>query len=95
MDLNKELLHLRKLMEEGKIKLLTSMAEPLRNIKRNPDGTVVEDTVSGSVRALLLAIKAAEDDEVENLFLEKLNKRINVKSKVKILSSQIMKYVSS
>ena len=77
MDLNKELLHLRKLMEEGKIKLLKSMAEPLRNIKKGPDGTVVEDTVSGSVRALLLAIKAAENDkmemrEIDEFFLEKM-----------------------
>lgn len=77
MDLNKELLHLRKLMEEGKIKLLSSMAEPLRNIMKNSDGTVVEDTVSGSVRALLLAIKAAEDDkmemrEIDENFLKKI-----------------------
>jgi len=66
MDLNKELLHLKKLMEEGKIKLLSSMAEPLRNIKKNPDGTVVEDTVSESVRALLLAIKGVESDKESN-----------------------------
>jgi hypothetical protein len=77
MDLNKELLHLKKLMEEGRITLLKSMAEPLRNVKQNPDGTVVEDSVSGSIRALLLAIRAAEDNRIEfgeinEDFLEKI-----------------------
>jgi hypothetical protein len=62
MDLNKELLHLKELMEAGRIKLLKEMEEPLKNIKKNSDGTVVEETVSGSVRALLLAIKAAENN---------------------------------
>lgn len=76
-DLNKELLHLRKLMEEGKIKLLQEMAEPLRKIMKNPDGTVVEETVDGSIRALLLAIRAAEDDrmefgEIDEEFLKKM-----------------------
>jgi hypothetical protein len=77
MDLNKELLHLRKLMEEGRITLLKSMAEPLRNVKQNSDGTVVESSVSGSIRALLLAIRAAEDGrlefgDIDEKFLEKM-----------------------
>ena len=65
MDLSKELLHLRKLMEGRKIKLLTNMTEPLRAIKEKPDGTVVESTVDGNVKALLLAIRAAENSKIE------------------------------
>ncbi len=77
MNLNKELLHLKKLMKEGRITLLESMTEPLRNVMQNSDGTVVEDTVSGSIRALLLAIRAAEDDrmefgEIDEDFLKKM-----------------------
>jgi hypothetical protein len=65
MDLNKEILRLKRLMEDGKISLLPSMADSLKNVRKNPNGTVVEDTVDASVRALLLAIKVAEDDKRE------------------------------
>ena len=52
-------------MEEGKIKLLQDMAPSLRKIHKTSDGRVMEETVDGRVRALLLAIKAAEDDRIE------------------------------
>ncbi len=65
MNLNKELQNLKKLMEEGKINLLEEMTEPLRKIMKNPDGSVVEETVDSRVRALLLAIKTAENDKIE------------------------------
>jgi len=65
MDLNKELQHLKKLMEEGKIKLLEEMAPSLRKVKVDIEGNIIEESVDGSVRALLLAIKAAESDIID------------------------------
>jgi hypothetical protein len=64
-------------MEDGKIHLLKEMAEPLRKVLTKSDGTVVEGTVGGKVRALLLAIKAAESDvidmkDINEDYLEKL-----------------------
>ena len=57
MDLNKELLHLKKLMENGKIKLYEDMAPELRKVMMRKDGTLVEDTVSPKLKELLLEIR--------------------------------------
>ena len=65
MDLNEALQHLKELMEKGKIHLIEEMAEPLRNIMKTSDGKVVEKTVDRKVKALLLAIRAAESDVID------------------------------
>ncbi len=65
MDLNKELSNLKKLMEEDKIIFSKDIAEPLRKVMQRPDGTVVEETVDKGIRAVLLAIKAAETDVID------------------------------
>ena len=57
IDLNKELLKLRKLMEGGKIKLYEDMAPELKKVIMRSDGTVVKETVSGKLRELLLEIR--------------------------------------
>jgi len=42
MDLDKELSNLKKLMEEGKIKLYEDMAPDLKKVMVRSDGTIVE-----------------------------------------------------
>jgi len=65
MDLNKSLQNLKKLMEEGKIKLLNddNLKKSLKNVKVRHDGSVVESSVDGTIRALLLALKGAKEDK--------------------------------
>jgi len=64
-DLQKELMNLKRMMEEGKLDLLPDMAEDLRAIKERVDGTVVEETVSPNVKTLLQAMTAAREDKSE------------------------------
>jgi len=57
MDWNKELQNLRKMMEEGKIKLYKDIASDLKKVMMRLDGTVVEETVSSKLKELLLEIR--------------------------------------
>ena len=57
INLNKELLNLRRLMEEGKIKFYKDMAEDLRKVMVKSDGTIVEETVSGRIKEVLLELR--------------------------------------
>lgn len=54
--------NLKNMMEEGKIELLDDedLKQSLRNIKTRPDGSIIESSVNGTIRALLLAIEASK-----------------------------------
>lgn len=54
---DEELRNLRKLGEEGRIKLHTDMAPELRNVMMKKDGTVVEETISPKLKELILEIR--------------------------------------
>lgn len=56
--------NLKKMMEEGEIKLLndTGLKKSLRRVKIKSDGSIIKSTVDGRIRALLLAIEAAKSD---------------------------------
>ena len=55
---DKEAKNLKKLMEEGKIKLYKDMAPELRKVMFNKNtGKVEEETISPKLRELLLAIR--------------------------------------
>ena len=60
--------NLKKLMEEDRIKLLDDLGlkKSLRNIRIRKDGSIVESTVDGRIRALLLAIEASKDENLTN-----------------------------
>lgn len=57
VDFNKELFNLKKLMENGKIKLYEDIANDLRKVMARSDGTIVEETVSSKLKELLLEIR--------------------------------------
>lgn len=57
VDYQKELYNLKKLGEEGRIKLYEDMAEDLRMVMARSDGTIVEETVSSKLKELLLEIR--------------------------------------
>jgi len=63
IDWNKEMQNLKKLMEEGKIKLLKdkNLIEDFKKVMQKPDGSVVEETIPSSIRALILSIKAKKE----------------------------------
>lgn len=57
--------NLKKLMKDGKIKLLDdpNLKKSLRNVKTRPDGSIVESSVDGTIRALILAIEASKENK--------------------------------
>jgi len=57
VDYQKELYNLKKLMEEGRIRLYKNIAGDLRKVMARSDGTIVEETVSGKLKELLLEIR--------------------------------------
>ena len=57
MDWEKEINNLKKLAEEGKIKLYKDMAPELRKVMARSDGSVVEETISPKLKELLLEIR--------------------------------------
>lgn len=57
MDWGKELQKLKRLGEEGKIKLYKDMAPELRKVMVRKDGTIVEETISPKLKELLLEIR--------------------------------------
>ena len=57
VNFQKELYNLKKLMEEGKIKLYEDIADDLRKVMARSDGMIVEETVSSKLKELLLEIR--------------------------------------
>lgn len=58
MDWDKEIKNLKKLAEEGKIKLYKDMAPELRKVMVSQiTGKIKEDTISPKLKELLLAIR--------------------------------------
>ncbi len=54
-----EIHNLKKLMEDGKIKLYKDMAPELRKVLGTSDGKVLEDTISPKLKELLLEIRGS------------------------------------
>ena len=57
MDWDKEIKNLKKLAEDGRIKLYKDMAPELRKVMVRADGSIVEETISPKLKELLLAIR--------------------------------------
>lgn len=57
MDWDKEIKNLKKLAEDGRIKLYKDMAPELRKVMARADGSIVEETISPKLKELLLAIR--------------------------------------